>query len=116
MRSGDGRLSSLTPGRHWIGKKGGGNTERALKNGFGVIPYFLEIADVGEAYLIFEIISVLPKVHSSNRPHRLKTQMCVAKQKCVLQNTNAFCQSKHICVLNQNTFVFCHTPDNCYHI
>jgi hypothetical protein len=37
-----------------LGKKGGGNTERALKNGFGAIPYFLEIADVGEAYLIFE--------------------------------------------------------------
>ena len=27
-----------------------------------------------------------------------------------------FCQSKHICVLNQNTFVFCHMPDNCFHI
>ena len=26
-----------------------------------------------------------------------------------------FCQSKHICILNQNTFVFCHTPDSCYH-
>ena len=37
------------------------------------------------------------------------------KHKCFLQNTNVFCQSKHICVLNQNTFVFCHTPDNCYH-
>jgi hypothetical protein len=35
-------------------KKGGGNTERALKNGFGAIPYFLEIANVGEAYFIFE--------------------------------------------------------------
>jgi len=83
---------------------------------FCAIPYFLEITDVGEAYLIFEIISVLLKVYSTNRPHRLKTQMCFAKQKCVLQNTNVFCQSKHICVLNQNTFVFCHTPDNCYHI
>ncbi len=40
------------------GGDGGGNTERALKNGFGVIPYFLEIANVGEAYLIFEKISV----------------------------------------------------------
>ena len=27
-----------------------------------------------------------------------------------------FCQSKHICASNQNTFVFCHMPDNCYHI
>jgi hypothetical protein len=36
--------------------------------------------------------------------------MCFAKHKYV------FCQSKHICVLNQNTFMFCHTPDNCYHI
>jgi hypothetical protein len=42
--------------------------------------------------------------------------MCFAKQKCVLQNTNVFCQTKHIFVLNQNTYVFCHTPDNCYHI
>jgi len=41
------------PARHWIGKIGGGNTEFAQKNGFGVIPYFLEITDVGEAYLIF---------------------------------------------------------------
>jgi hypothetical protein len=42
-------------GRHWIGgEKGGTNTERAIKNGFGAIPYFLEIANVEEAYLIFE--------------------------------------------------------------
>ena len=41
--------------------------------------------------------------------------MCFAKQKCFLQNTNVLCQSKHICVLNQNTFVFCHTPENCCH-
>ena len=38
------------------------------------------------------------------------------KHKCVLQYTIVLCQSKHICVLNQNTFVFCHTPGNCYHI
>jgi hypothetical protein len=43
------------------------------KKGFGTIPYFLEIADVGVAYLIFEKIIVLPKVYSTNRPHRLKT-------------------------------------------
>ncbi len=60
--------------------------------------------------------SVLPKMYSTNRPHRLKTQMCFAKHKCVLQNTNVFCQSKHKSLLNQNTFVFCHAPDNCYRI
>ncbi len=35
------------------------------------------------------------------------------KHNCVLQNTNVCCQSKHICVLNQNTVVFCHMHDNC---
>ncbi len=49
-----------------LGGGRGGNTERVLKNGFGAIPYFLEIADVREAYLIFEIISVLPKVCSGD--------------------------------------------------
>ena len=58
------------PARHWIGKIGGGNTELAQKNGFGVIPYFLEITNVEEAYLIFEIFSVLPKVYLTNMPHR----------------------------------------------
>jgi hypothetical protein len=53
---------------YW-GGKGGGNTEGAPKKDFG---YFLEIANVGEAYLIFEKISVLPKVYSKNRPNRLK--------------------------------------------
>ena len=36
-------------------------TEGAAKKDFGSIPYFLEIANVGEAYLIFERISVFPK-------------------------------------------------------
>jgi hypothetical protein len=36
------------------GGKGGGDAERALKKWFCTIPYFLEITDVGEAYLIFE--------------------------------------------------------------
>jgi hypothetical protein len=77
------RRKKSSSGRHWIGEiKGGGNTERAPKHVFCAIPYFLEITDVGEAYLIYEIISVLLKVYSTNRPHRLKTQM--------------FCQSKHI--------------------
>jgi hypothetical protein len=63
-----------------LGKKGGGNTERSQKNCFGVIPYFLEIADVGDAYLLFEKISVvLSKAYSTNMPHRLKTQKCFAK-------------------------------------
>ena len=48
-------------------------TEGATKKDFGSIPYFLEIANVGEAYLIFERISVLPKVFSTNIPNRLKT-------------------------------------------
>ena len=39
------------------------------KKCFGAIPYFLKIADVEEAYLVFEKISVHPKVHSTNRPH-----------------------------------------------
>ena len=63
-----------------MGGERGGNTERALKNGFGAIPDFLEIADVGEAYLIFERISVLLKVNSTNRPNRSETLKCFAKQ------------------------------------
>ena len=83
------------------GGKGGGNAERALKkNCFGTIPYFLEITDVGEAYLIFERISVLPKVYSINRPHRLKPRMCFAKHTCVLPIKTQKCfESKHFCVL-----------------
>ena len=74
------------PGRHYTDweKRGGGNTERALKNSFGAISYFLEIAYVGEAYLIFEKISVLPKVYSTNRPNCLKTLKCFAKVTKVL--------------------------------
>ena len=78
-----------------LGKKGGGNTECTLKNCFGTIPYFLEIADVGEAYLLFEIISVLPKVYSTQ-----------------IENTYVLCKTKmrfgktHMCFANQNTFVF----------
>jgi hypothetical protein len=54
------------------GKKGGGNTERAIKNGFGAIPHFLEIANVGPSESI-----------STNRPNRLKTLKCFAKHfKC----------------------------------
>jgi hypothetical protein len=69
-------------------KKGGGNT-------FGAITYFLEIADVGEAYLLFEIISVLPKVYSTQ-----------------IENTYVLCKTKmhfgktQMCFANQNTFVF----------
>jgi hypothetical protein len=62
-----------------LGGKRGGNTECALKKLLGAIKYFLEIANVEEACLIFEMISVLPKVYSTNRPHSLKTQMCFAK-------------------------------------
>ena len=65
-----------------------------------MIPFFLEIANVGEAYLIFEKNSVLPKVYSANRPHRLKTQMCFAKHKFVLPIKTEKCfESKHFCVL-----------------
>jgi hypothetical protein len=64
--------------------------------------------DVGEAYLIFEKISVLPKVFSTNSPNRLKTlPKCFGKTLSVL--------AEHLSVL-QNTLVFCHTPNNCYHI
>ncbi len=76
-------LTKVSMEDNGLGKKGGGNAEQTLKKGFGAIPYFLEIANVGEAYLIFEKISVLPKVHSTNRPHRLKTHVCFAKHKCV---------------------------------
>jgi transcription elongation factor len=37
----------------WEGE-GGGGILNATENDFGPILYFLEIADVGEAYLIFE--------------------------------------------------------------
>jgi len=70
------------------------------KNGFGRIPYFLEITDVGEAYLIFETISVLLEVHFTNRPHRLKTQMCFAIHNCVVPIKTHLCfESKYFCVL-----------------
>jgi hypothetical protein len=91
-------------GRHWIGGggEGGGNTERALKNGFGAFPYFLEITDVGEAYLLFEKINVLPKVYSTNRPHRLKTQKCFAKHYIYIFR-RVKCFAKHFL---SNTYVF----------
>jgi hypothetical protein len=66
----------LRPERHWIGKKRGGNTEGAPRKDFGAIPYFLEIANVGEAYLIFEKISVLP-MYLTIRLNRLKTLLKV---------------------------------------
>ena len=74
---------------------------------------FLEIANVGEAYLIFEKISVLPKVFSTNSPKRLKTLSVFSKHFLFWQNTFQKCFES---VLPQNTFVFCHTPNNCYHI
>ena len=44
-----------------LGGEGGGAMLNAnKKSGFGTIPYFLEITNVGEAHLIFEKISVLP--------------------------------------------------------
>ena len=59
------------------GGSGGGNTEHALNKWF-CAPNFLEITDVGEASLIFEKISLLPKVYSTNRPNRFKTLKCIA--------------------------------------
>ncbi len=53
------------------------NTFESVLLGHDSIFYFLEIANVGEAYLIFERISVLPKVCSTNRPNRLKTLLKV---------------------------------------
>ena len=74
----------LLTGRHWIGKRGGAIL-RAHKKDFGTIPYFLEIANVGEAYLIFEKISVLPKVFSD------------IQQAYQIENTfeSVFCNSKN---------------------
>jgi hypothetical protein len=41
----------LCPRRHWIGEKRGGNTEGASKKDFGLIPYFLVIANYKKAFL-----------------------------------------------------------------
>ena len=62
---------SQSSGRHWIGvgERWGVYWVRT-KKWFGTIPYFLEIADVWEAHLIFEKISVLPKVYWTNMPNR----------------------------------------------
>jgi hypothetical protein len=48
------------------GGEGGAILRAHPKKDFGVISYFLEVANVGEAYLIFEKISVLLKVFSTN--------------------------------------------------
>ena len=50
------------------GGKGGTMLNAHWKNSFGAIPYFLKTADVEEAYLVYEKISVIPKVYSTNRP------------------------------------------------
>ena len=78
-------------------KRGGGNTECTLKNCFGTIPYFLEIADVGEADLLFEIISVLPKVYSTQ----------IENTNVFWQNTNVFCHQTtlHLCFAIRLTIV-----------
>jgi len=85
------------------GKKGGGNTEGAKKKYFGAIPYFLEIANVGEAYLICERISVLPKVFSANiSPNRLKTLPVFSKSVFAKHFSKVFQKcfvAKHFCVL-----------------
>jgi hypothetical protein len=52
----------------------------ALNNGFGGIPYFLEITYVGEVYLIFEKISVLPKAKFNNQAQQI-------------ENTKVFCKT-----------------------
>ncbi len=83
------------PGRHWIEKKGGGNWMRTKK-------WFWRdsIFSWNRRCWIFEIVSVLPKMYSTNRPHRLKTQICSAKHKCVLPIKTHMCfESNHICVL-----------------
>ena len=103
-----------------LGKKGWAILRVHKKNNFGAIPYFLEITNVGEAYLIFERISVLPKVYSTNRPNRLKTLLKVFWQfktllKVFLQFKTLL---KFICLacLLKSLCVFCHTSNNCYHI
>ena len=56
-------------GRHWIGKKGGGNTEAQQKR-CCTIPCFLEITDYEKAFLYVAFNSFSPKVYSTNRPNR----------------------------------------------
>ena len=105
----------VTWGRHGLEKRGG-NTEGATKKDFGAIPYFLEITFVGDAHLIFEKIIVLPKVISTNNsPNNWKNFL-------FFQNT--FFLAKHFskvfwkCFVatKHKSFVFCHMPNNCYHI
>ena len=86
----------------WWGR--GGNAERALKKRFHI---FLKSPMLEKPISFLRKISVLPKVYATKGPTDWK-------HKCVFQNTNVFCQSKRKSVLIQNTFVFCHMPDNCY--
>jgi len=70
-----------------LGEKRGAILRAHQKKDFGAIPYFLEITNVGEAYLIFEKISRLPKVFSTNSPNRLKTLSVFSKHFLFWQNT-----------------------------
>ena len=90
-------------GRHWIGEKKGGATIF-----FWAIPYFLEITNVGDAYLIFEKISILPKVC-----HK-QAQQIENTFESVLAIQNTFLIFFLLGLFMQNTFVFCHMPNNCF--
>ena len=87
----------MGPGRHTgLGKKRGAILRAHQKKDFGAIPYFLEITNVGEAYLIFEKISRLPKVFSTNSPNRLKTLSVFFKTLSVLAKhfSKVFCNKE----------------------
>jgi hypothetical protein len=86
-----------------LGKKGWAILRAHQKKILARFHNFLEIANVGEAYLIFEKISVLPKVFSTNSPKRLKTLSVFSKHFLFWQNTFQKCFES---VLLQNTFVF----------
>ena len=58
---------------------------------FGVIPYFLVIVDDRAVHPIFEKISVLPKVYSTNRVNRQIHFCFLPVHVCVLPI--------HVCVL-----------------
>ena len=88
---------------------GGGNTECALRKGFWHDSIFsLNYQYCRSLSLFWDNLCPSKSVSDKQAPQ--------------IENTNVFCKTKmcfakhiHICVLNQNTFVICHTPENCCH-
>ena len=72
--------------------------------------FFLKSPNVGEA--LRKLVS-FQKCFQQNSPNRLKTLSVFSKHFLFRQNTFQKCFES---ILLQNTFVFCHTPTNCYHI